>query len=674
MAVSCKKDPGGKGEEGINKIAPDGFSYTTSQKVDLDITLLTNTGEPLKGIPLTVNLPDKPSQEDAIFKAITDENGNIKSTISVASYLDTLIIDPNYVGLLRNAKAVIVNNKIKCTIGGKEGFSGDISESAINPSNKLSLAKKASLNTVSATKPASYIYMGLYDLQGRPLYRELFPDNINAEMLSLINSTLPEQKDQRTLHPNIVSANAASSINLTKESDVYVTFISEGATYSNSIGYYTYPTLDPPTDPSDIEKVYYVLPNASLYGRGGSMRSGDKIKLGTFPAGVSIGFVLFSNGWNNSTKKVNSNAVKYYSNSALNPESSSSLKKHSVLLNYAKENRFIIGFEDSPRDQEECDHDFNDVMLFASANPSTSISTLGVQPLEQAADADGDGINDEDDEFPNDASRAYTNYYPSKNAFATLSFEDNWPATGDYDLNDLVVNYRYAFITNSANKVVEINANYTVKAVGASYRNGFGVQFPFDPSLVSKVTGQKLVNSYIQLNAKGIEEGQSKVVVIPFDNTDALISNYAGAYFVNTKPSMPKVEGDTAHINIKFYSPVSQETIGSAPFNPFLISNMRRGYEIHLPGHPPTDKVDKSLFNTLNDNSNPATGRYYLTKENWPYAINFLESFSYPTEESAIDKTFLHFLDWTKSGGTLFTDWYMNLGSGYRNSENIFNK
>jgi hypothetical protein len=34
----------------------------------------------------------------------------------------------------------------------------------------------------------------------------------------------------------------------------------------------------------------------------------------------------------------------------------------------------------------------------------------------------------------------------------------------------------------------------------------------------------------------------------------------------------------------------------------------------------------------------------------------------------------LHFNDWVKSGGVLYKDWYVNTGTGYRNSLGIYNK
>jgi hypothetical protein len=42
------------------------------------------------------------------------------------------------------------------------------------------------------------------------------------------------------------------------------------------------------------------------------------------------------------------------------------LKKHAVLINYASESKVIIGFEDLDRTKADCDHDFNDAVLYAT--------------------------------------------------------------------------------------------------------------------------------------------------------------------------------------------------------------------------------------------------------------------------------------------------------------------
>ncbi|MFX6980542.1 DUF4114 domain-containing protein, partial [Acinetobacter baumannii] len=86
--------------------------------------------------------------------------------------------------------------------------------------------------------------------------------------------------------------------------------------------------------------------------------------LGKFSAGTTVGFVLYSNGWNGSQVDVTSPA--YFTDAFLNPEKDPSLQKHSVLLKY--QNTYLIGFKDLDRSLSICDHDFNDVIIYASAN------------------------------------------------------------------------------------------------------------------------------------------------------------------------------------------------------------------------------------------------------------------------------------------------------------------
>jgi len=112
----------------------------------------------------------------------------------------------------------------------------------------------------------------------------------------------------------------------------------------------------------------------------------------------------------------------------------------------------------------------------------------GTAPI---ADTDGDGVNDPQDDYPSDPTKAFNNYYPSSSpsSGATVAFEDQWPNRGDYDLNDVVVSYRYKIVTNALNKVVQINGDYTLHATGGNFTNGFGVEFPVIRSSVTGVSG-----------------------------------------------------------------------------------------------------------------------------------------------------------------------------------------
>ncbi|HTM91053.1 MAG TPA: DUF4114 domain-containing protein, partial [Flavisolibacter sp.] len=115
----------------------------------------------------------------------------------------------------------------------------------------------------------------------------------------------------------------------------------------------------------DIQKITYVFPNA---GHLSPLWAGDKVKIGSFNAGTSIGFVLMQDAWNDATKTLNNAAVHFCSNDVLNPETNPALKKHAVLIIYSSGNnrKVLIGFEDVDRTKQECDQDFNDVVVYAT--------------------------------------------------------------------------------------------------------------------------------------------------------------------------------------------------------------------------------------------------------------------------------------------------------------------
>ncbi|MXV14466.1 LruC domain-containing protein [Hufsiella ginkgonis] len=666
-AASCRKSetPDAK-NNGILAKAPDGFTYATSKKAELNIRLLTNTGIGIKGVPVKLYGVKDKKHAKPLFKGISDGNGFVKGSFNLPAYMDTLVVDPAYVGLSQNVKVYLNNSVVSCVIGGPTGMSGNVVLKA--QGNKiLSAAGPATI------AEAKYTYLSTYSENGRPeSNRDATLEAISGEFLLNSNISLPEDKDVAVRHPDDLKKTTVNTLTIREKSDIWVTFVSEGSENLNTIGFYTYPTGSAPKTADDIKEVFYVFPNASGKGSGGEMISGDRVKLGSFDAGVSIGFVLFENGWDG--KKVNPAVQKYYSSDALNPETDELLKRHSVLLNDKGDNRWMFGFAGSKRSNPEADQDFNDVVFYCSANPASAIGPDNVATVDEPsnADFDNDGVADIFDEFPSDIAKAFITYFPSKDSWATLAFEDLWPNNGDYDLNDVVVNYRYTFVSNAKNDVIELTGEYSVVAAGAAYDDGFGVQFPFAPAQVARVSGQSVTSGYTRHLGNGCEAEQANAVIIPFDNYKNLIKPLAGTTLINTNPDKGKVSGTTAVVVVTFVSPITQSALGEAPFNPFIISNVKRGIEVHLPGTPPTSVADNKLFNSGDDDYNPLTGKTYLGRQNQPWALSFAEAYDYVTEGTSISKAYLHFNDWIKSGGSAYADWYSNTAGGYRDTKYIY--
>jgi LruC domain-containing protein len=248
-----------------------------------------------------------------------------------------------------------------------------------------------------------------------------------------------------------------------------------------------------------------------------------------------------------------------------------------------------------------------------------------------------------------------------------LLAEDLWPSLGDFDFNDLVVDCNFKQITNGQSNTVEMFIKLKVRAIGASYRNGFGIQFPVAPSAIESVTMTDQSGSVKNI---AVEAGTDKAVVIAFDDAYKLLPSLGGSG-VNVIKANGWSEPKEIELHIVFASPQSVSNLGNAPFNPFVIINGDRTKEIHLPMSKPTSKATTALFGTGNDSSNPTTGRYYKSTNNLIWMMEVPSSFQYPIEKNDITKAYLKFGAWAESGGTQYTDWYQNK-PGYRESSLIY--
>lgn len=303
--------------------------------------------------------------------------------------------------------------------------------------------------------------------------------------------------------------------------------------------------------------------------------------------------------------------------------------------------------------------------------PTSECNPEGIG-VPQIVDSDGDGVADNIDLYPSDATKAYNNWYPSQNVWGTLAYEDLWPTKGDFDFNDMVIAYKVNIITNAQNKVVELQPRFYIKAIGATIQSGFGIQFDnLTPSDIASINGCQISGGTINIAANGTETGTSKAVVIVFDSPEASINRVSSSPFFNTLPGEPKGTSDTVSLLIVFANPLAPATLGQAPYNPFIFRSNERGHEVHLPNYQPTSKVDLSLFNTYQDASNISQGRYYKTINNLPWALNIVDQFDYPAERNDIIKCYFNFDDWAQTDGTNASDWYKNL-PGYRNSSKIY--
>lgn len=640
---------------------PAGFNYRNSNDVDFAIQLNAPDGNPISGIPVKINVVDNDTLMP-LFSIITDGSGLAEGTYNIPSWVTELIISPNYVGVPNNVVVPVTGNTVSMNITGAKIEGGNNYSTWTN-----AMAQAPPAHYVKTRTQLRYKYLSPYNSLGVP---SVMASNglVTSQMLNFINSSVPEFQPVPIYHPNYLQQNLNTDVDIVQTSEVWLTFVHEGAGYKNSLGFYKYPTNNPPTSVSQIDTVYVVFPNASYYNSGGGLHSGNRVSIGTFQPGTSIGFVCISNGWTGSS--VGDGYSRLFSDKNLNSQTNPALKQQSIMLFDNSNQQYYVCFEDIQRDQASCDNDFNDLVFYAKANPVTAISNANVPVVDNGIDTDGDGVSDLFDAFPTNPAFAYKNIYPSPQTFGTLAFEDLWPAKGDYDFNDLVVGYQFEQWANAQNKVKEMKCRFTINAIGAHYSHGFGFQLKSSPSSVSKVLGSQLVNNLISLSANGTEAGQSKATIIAFDNDYSLVGRPSGNT-MNTENGKAFQKPDTMSMNITFSNPISNSDLGTAPFNPFIFTGGNRGKEVHLAGYQPTSLVNSSYFRTLQDNTRPSQNIYYKTVTNMPFAIDFPDNFVHLKEKNSIHLGYLKFIPWAQSSGSLFSDWYKDL-NGYQDQSKLY--
>ena len=265
-------------------------------------------------------------------------------------------------------------------------------------------------------------------------------------------------------------------------------------------------------------------------------------------------------------------------------------------------------------------------------------------------DTDGDGILDADDSFPDNAEKAFEIFTPSKYGAGTIAFEDLWPSAGDYDFNDMALNYQAIAVLNAQNLAVQVDFICRVKSNGAGYTNGLGIEIEgLSPSLVESVTGTFFTENYIVLESNGTEANQENAVIIFSDNVDNLLNETT--------------------ISIKFTQPIITDVLGVAPFNPFIIINKNRDKEVHLPKAHITS-LGNNIFNVDGVNRDPDGD--FISEDGFPWAISIIHDFKVPKENISIIEAYNFFSDWAVSGGEVYKDWYKD-NPGYRNTAKLEN-
>lgn len=337
-----------------------------------------------------------------------------------------------------------------------------------------------------------------------------------------------------------------------------------------------------------------------FFGENGDQPASDK-----FPVGYTIGWFMIPEGFNPNTAEMQ-NAGKMIT--------SNDTRQRFISVYDEKLRGVVVGAEDGG------DKSYEDLLFCVFTDDMDAIIDPK-NPGRPYIKEDGNDIT-----IPDVTERTA----------GTLAFEDIWPSGGDYDMNDVVVEYERAVTFDSKNRVKKIADTFTPVHDGASYANAFAYQT--DPAQTGTVT---------VLGEGTVVENETHSVVV----------------FPNARQAV--ATGKAVTVERTFDEAGSFLKTDLKPVNPYIIvkyaAGERNRVEVHLPKHQGTAWADNTLNYTADD-------AYYIDKGGkYPFAIELpLKGFHAVTERNRIDAEteYPDFKAWVESKGTVNKDWYNNYKSG----------
>ena len=421
------------------------------------------------------------------------------------------------------------------------------------------------------------------------------------------------------------------------ETAVVLTALRGWTCWNSSLGYYYYRYDQAPASLKDV-KVYAVFPNTQMTWNNGSLQASPQgIKEGTavqlkyfddpeypkgknFPKGYYIGFILACNAWNTYFTGFNSYTLTegFYASSTqgVSTKVNSGIDVRTAMFK-DKNSNIAIAFEDFMDDQN-----FTDVVFSLKANPEIT----NVPPV------------DEDLNTTIEKTGVY-------------AFEDEWPKAGDYDMNDVLVQYTYQKVFNIFNEI--LSESFTFKTLynkSTVFTNGLGFILSNEGNAQSIEYFIRKENEKDFTVASGADKftRESNAIIL----TDNVKTNPNAEYKVTFK------YGD------KNSNKKQETSIDAFIYRPSKEGNR---LEVHCPMKKPTSKVDTSLFGQYEDCSKPNEGIYYVSNQEniYPFAfylsnanandIAELKNFD-KNEKKSISEIYPKFIDWAKYGTN--ADWY----------------
>ncbi len=429
-----------------------------------------------------------------------------------------------------------------------------------------------------------------------------------------------------------------------------------------------------------VQLIYY--PNIAS----GSKDGATKI----FPKGTRIGFVLACNGWSHSISGFGGEKkYRAATSSGLSVDNNGDSYNVPRTAVYKYNEYVMISFEDYKTDEN-----FSDVVITMKSNPINAITDIVEVTETEIITTDQKGI---------------------------YAFEDIWPAEGDYDMNDVLVEARYEKVmpvetkftinqqTGETMDIEIINSNkmsresFTLQTYQnyAVYQDGLAciLDLTNESAIESisyeiKEVGNSEFVAYTPTEALKKLDVYKKHGPLPYNDNGT--KQYNIVYLDdNVKTKLKDGVGPEYKIVIKYKENSMPAITSMSDIHPYIkVTQIIDSYEIHIPLEAPTNDMISTLWskrgtadaslparildkdgNVVGDTTADGRGAFYIRANNmnnylygpwYPFAIklagataNDLKALLNPDNETIpISKLYPNYENWVKSNGLDYTDWY----------------
>lgn len=432
-------------------------------------------------------------QGEPVYKIFADTKGRFVGDVELPTAAKVVYVFSPTWGVPMCVEASVENGKVTVN-------ETDAASRAVVATRAKSNLKLVTVNNAQKV----YSLVEISDSYGKPGdINGLIEDNkvISSKFINNVQKALWKGKSSKpdklnnsnyvrdTEHVNTTIAkayqNEQGQIVTVADAELFFTFLTESCWYQNVVGYYYYKIGECPAAPDQVKKIV-IFPNASIKGNvpylnwydkvpGGATNYGsrnapletnrkvqllfqdDQGNLSTkFPAGYTIGYFIIADGFKCGSKGhdgfIDTDKSFVYSNEEWN-KNYQGQKARFISLS-AEGGTVVYGVEDGG------DSSYEDLLFCIDANPNEAIQ----DPDRPVIDPDEPEVSE------------------TENNYMSFAYEDIWPSGGDYDLNDVIIEYHRSITFNKDNYVSEVKETYEpVQKVGAATnRNAFAVQYATD--------------------------------------------------------------------------------------------------------------------------------------------------------------------------------------------------